>query len=265
MEMTFAVLVQICLDRIKQAKANLIYLLGANDAGKSTLAKELANQLVLEGKKVAIIDADTGQSSRLPLTLSLNYANEQFGTFSELVLADWYFMPSYNLLGCFQRYIKLVKRWTKKAKEEADFCLVDSNGDVRKWLKLKEIETLNPDLVIALQRKAELEPILQNLPRGILKVPVPQEVKHKSSKLRKEARNEKLKLYFNNSRGRTIKHETPFDFTQRIVGLYSQGKFLGLGIAKDGNTAELRVMTPVGAKVDKVEFSSVKLEEALWQ
>jgi len=263
--MSFAALVQICLDRIEQAKANLTYLLGGNDVGKTTLAKEIAKQLVLEGEKVAIIDADPGQSSRLPLTLSLNYTNKQFKDFSELVLADWDFMPSYNLLECFERYIKLVERWTKKAKEEMDCCFVDSNGDVRKSLKLREIEILKPDLVIALQRKAELEPILKSLGSRTLRLLVPQEVKHKSSRLRKALRNEKLKLYFNNSGMQTIRCEVPSDFNQRIVGLYSQEKFLGLGIAEDRNADGLRVMTPVGAKVDKVEFSWIKLKEVLWQ
>jgi len=263
--MALAALVRICLGEIKQAKANLIYLLGADDAGKSTLAKELAKQLVLEGKKVAIIDADPGQSSRLPLTLSLNYANKQFNDLGELVLADWDFMPSYNLLGCFQRYIRLIEPWTKKAKEEMDYCFVDSNGDVRKWLKLREIEILKPDLIVALQRKAELEPILKSLPSRIAKIAVPQEVKYKSSRLRKEVRNERLKLYFSNSGIQTIKCEVPCDFNQRIVGLYSRGKFLGLGIAEDRNVDGLSVVSPVFAKADRVEFSLVKLEEVLWQ
>lgn len=263
--MTSAAIVQICLSEIKQARARLIYLLGADDAGKSTLAKELANKLVSEGKKVAIIDADPGQSNRLPLTLSLNYANKQFKDLCELVLADWDFVPSYNLLGCFQRYIKLVGRWTKKAKEEMDYCFVDSNGDSRQALKLREIETLSPDLVIALQRKAELEPILESLPSRIAKIVIPQEVKHKSSRVRKEIRNERLKLYFNNSSRQTIKCEVLSYFNQRIVGLYSQEKFLGLGIAEDRDADGLKVISPVGAKADKVEFSSVKLEEVLWQ
>lgn len=263
--MTFSALVQICLDRIKQAKANLIYLLGADDAGKSTLAKELTNKLVSEGKKVAIIDADPGQSSRLPLTLSLNYANKQFKDLCELVLADWDFTPSYNLLGCFQSYIKLIEGWIKKAKEEMDYCFVDSNGDSRQGLKLRELEILKPDLVIALQRKAELEPILKSLRSRILRLLVLEEVKRKPSRVRKEARNRRLRLYFENSSTQTVNCKAPFDFTHRIVGLYSQGKFLGLGIAEEEGAEGLKVMTPVATKADKVEFSSVKLKEVLWQ
>ena len=118
--MTSPEAIRICLAEIEQAKASLIYLLGADDAGKSTLARELGHHLILKGKKVAIIDADPGQSSRLPLTLSLNYAQREFRQLSELPLADWDFMPSYDLLECFERYIELMGKWIRKAKEEIE-------------------------------------------------------------------------------------------------------------------------------------------------
>lgn len=52
-----------------------------------------------------------------------------------------------------------------------------------------------------------------------------------------------------------------FDFDHRIVGLYSQGRFLGLGIAEDTSGNMLVVRTPIGSVTDKVEFSSVKFGE----
>jgi polynucleotide 5'-kinase involved in rRNA processing len=173
-------------------------------------------------------------------------------------------MPSYDLLECFERYIKLMEKWLRKAKEEMDYCLVDSNGDIREALKLRELEILNPDLVVALQRGSELEPILANLESRILRLSVSEEVKHKSWEQRKEIRSEKLKLYFEDSSARIVKCESPFDFTHRIVGLYSEEKFLGLGLAKDRDAGGLKVMTPVGAKVNKVEFSSIKFDEVSW-
>jgi hypothetical protein len=45
------------------------------------------------------------------------------------------------------------------------------------------------------------------------------------------------------------------------VGLYSQGRFLGLGIAEDTSGNMLVVRTPIGSVTDKVEFSSVKFGE----
>ena len=254
--MTFPQVIEICLAEIEQAEAGLVYLLGADDAGKSMVAKELANQLILKGRRIAIIDADPGQSSRLPLTLSLNYVQRDFRQLSEPSLIDWDFMPSYDLLGCFERYIKLMKRWIRRAKGEVDCCLVDSNGDVRASLKLKELEILKPDLVVALQRKSALEPILKSLGSRILKLPVPEEVSHKSPKQRKEIRSERLRLYFENSNTQIINCEIPPGFTHRIVGLYTRGKFLGLGIAEAKEADGLKVMTPVSVKVDRVEFSS---------
>jgi polynucleotide 5'-hydroxyl-kinase GRC3/NOL9 len=258
--MTAAAIVQICLDSIKQSKASLIYLLGADDAGKTTLAKELANQLILENEKVAIIDADPGQSSRLPLTVSLNYANRQFDDFSELVLADWDFVPDYDLMKCFDKYIGPTRKWAERARGETDYCLIDSSGDLRRALKRVEIEILKPDLLVALERKSELEPILEHLESQILRLLVPEEAKRKSPRLRRELRNQRLRLYFRSSSTQTIKCEAPGDFNERIVGLYGRGEFLGLGIAQARNGDELTVMTPVAAQADTVELSSVKYE-----
>ena len=44
------------------------------------------------------------------------------------------------------------------------------------------------------------------------------------------------------------------------VGLYGQGRFLGLGIAEKKSDDGLKVMTPIVVMADKVEFSSVKFE-----
>jgi polynucleotide 5'-kinase involved in rRNA processing len=261
--MTFAQVVETCLAEIKNARASLIYCLGAGDTGKSTLAIELARQLTLGGKKLAIIDADSGQSSRLPLTLSLNYVRSEFSHPAELELADWAFMPSYDLLERFKWYIELMENWTKKTRNEMDCCIVDSNGDIRTLLKARELEILNPDLLIALQREAELEEILKSSGSRILRLPVPEEVKSKSWELRRTTRNDKFKRYFKGSGAQVVKCKAPplFDFGHRIVGLYSQGGFLGLGIAEDKNGNMLVVRTPIGSVADKIEFSSVKFEE----
>lgn len=260
--MTFAQVVETCLAEIKKAKARLIYLLGAGDTGKSTLAIELARQLTLGGEKLAIIDADSGQSSRLPLTLSLNYVQKEFSQLSELELADWDFMPGYDLLERFKRYIELMENWTKKTRKEMDCCIVDSNGDIRTLLKVRELEFLSPDLLIALQREAELEAILKSSGSRILRLPVPEEVKSKSWELRRMTRNDKFRRYFKDSGAQVVKGKAPFfDFNHRIVGLYSQGRFLGLGIAEDKRGNMLIVRTPIGSIADKVEFSSVKFEE----
>jgi len=261
--MTFAQVVETCLAEIKNAGSSLIYCLGAGDTGKSTLAMELARQLARGGKKLAIIDADSGQSSRLPLTLSLNYVRSEFSHPAELELADWAFMSSYDLLEQFECYMELMKNWTRKTKNQMDCCIVDSNGDIRTLLKATELEILNPDLLIALQRESELEAILKSSGSRILRLPVPEEVKSKSWELRRITRNDKFKRYFKDSGAQVVKCKAPpfFDFVHRIVGLYSQGRFLGLGIAEDKKGSMLVVRSPIASVADKVEFSSVKFED----
>jgi hypothetical protein len=48
--------------------------------------------------------------SMLPLTLSSNHATNEFREISELRLIDWDFIPGYDLMRYFDRYIKSVKR-----------------------------------------------------------------------------------------------------------------------------------------------------------
>ena len=86
-------------------------------------------------------------------------------------------------------------------------------------------------------------------------------MRRKSPKQREEIGSEKLKLYFEDSGMQIINCEVLPDFTRRIVGLYTGERFLGLGIAEAGGSGGLKVMTPVGTKVDKIEYSAVKFGE----
>ena len=49
-------------------KGRIILVLGSVDTGKTTLVTYLANSLVKRGKRVAIVDADVGQSDIGPPT-----------------------------------------------------------------------------------------------------------------------------------------------------------------------------------------------------
>ena len=175
------------------------------------------------------------------------------------MLVDWDFMPGYDLMRYFERYVKLMKGWIGKAGKEVDYCFIDSSGDIRESIKLEEIKELHPDLVIALQRKRELEPIPGRIESQILKLPVPEEVRRKSSRLRKRIRNERLQLYFQDSNIQTVECQGPFDYRHKVVGLYSQERFLGSGIATNKGANRLEVTTPVMAKIDRVEFGIVDI------
>jgi len=69
--------------------------------------------------------------------LSLNYATKQFRKIPALSFIDWGFIPGRDLMGYFDRYIKPVKRWIGGATEEVSYCLIGSNGDIRRWPKAR--------------------------------------------------------------------------------------------------------------------------------
>lgn len=255
-----------CLTEVKQA--NLTYLLGANSAGKTTLVKKLANRLILEEKSVAIIDADIGQSSILPLTINLLYINKPFESLAELERIEWEFIPEYEMNRyVIDKLLKAERKFVGKARKEKDYCLVDSMGFVEKGagiaFKKEEVETIDPDLIIALERAGELGPILELVkPRyHALKFEVPIEVKKLKRRERKELRNGKFKLYFEDSRLYEIETKTSSTWKYRVVGLYSKDdEFLGLGSIVDKKDDKLSILTPVRDEISKIEFSYVMVD-----
>jgi polynucleotide 5'-hydroxyl-kinase GRC3/NOL9 len=66
------------LDDLRQART--ILLLGATDTGKTTFLTWLANTLLVQQRRIAIVDADVGQSSLgPPTTIGLSVVAKPFG------------------------------------------------------------------------------------------------------------------------------------------------------------------------------------------
>src|SRR5512136_3343455 len=97
------------LDKLEEEKGIAI-LLGATDTGKSTLAKFLIFNLCQRGLKVALVDADIGQSFLGPPTtigLSLFKSDPDW----KLLLSppEIFFVGSFTPEGYFPTFLKGVK------------------------------------------------------------------------------------------------------------------------------------------------------------
>ena len=243
------------LAEIKDKK--LAYILGEDDAGKTTLATSLANRLCAMGR-IALIDGDIGQGS-LPLTVTLFYIESHFTSFSDLEVAEREFIPGYDLMRFHQRYVITLAQFAERSQREARYILIDPTGLIRPDLKRREIEVVAPDLVIALERGGELEPILSLLNCTVARYPVPEEARRRSQRARKRARDEKFRQYFRGAIRRRIKSEPIPDWQSRLVALYAEG-FLGLGIAVARSAGGLVVLTPVTADIKRLEFGRLKVD-----
>ncbi|MBO8175150.1 MAG: polyhydroxyalkanoate depolymerase [Thermococcus sp.] len=187
-----------------------IMILGGVDSGKTTLATFLANELLSLGFRVAIIDSDIGQKGILPpATISLGFPDGLFESFGDIKAYKHYFVGSITPNQFFGEMIAGVKLLTEEAEKKSDVIIIDTTGLISGSgveLKRMKIETVKPDVLIALQRKDELEPILKPFEGKIqiFRLKVSERARKFSREERREIRKKKWKEYFKDSRSYTV-------------------------------------------------------------
>ena len=272
------------LDVLKEEKGISI-ILGATDTGKSTLAKFLIFNLCQRGLKVALIDADIGQSSLGPPT-AIGLAVFKSDPDWQLVLSppEIFFVGSTTPEGHFPIHLRGVKRMVDKAPSYgAEVILVDTTGFVLGErgieLKRRKIDLISPRFILALQKSDELEPILEHYKENPLlrmfRLPLSEQVRPMSMEERKAYRTNRFQEYFKHSliyelaieevqvvgevldpNGETL----PLDWALRINGLLiglkdSNDETLALGLIRNYFEEKkiLRVSTPL-REIERVKI-----------
>lgn len=179
-----------------------VFLLGASDVGKSTLARWLAGRLAAGGR-TGLIDGDVGQSS-LGLPTTLNLALLSPG--GDPLPAARFFVGSTSPRGHMLPVLVGLHRLAEAARRLGCASLVvDTDGLVLPAagggaLKEWEMELLRPEAVVAIQREGELEHLLAPLRRRPelrlhLLAPAPG-VRPRSPEERSRRRRELFRAYF---------------------------------------------------------------------
>jgi len=278
---------------VLEEEKGVAILLGATDTGKSTLAKFLIFNLCKRGLKVALIDADIGQSFLGPPTtigLSVFKSDPNW----EIVLSppEIFFVGSTTPEGHFPIHLKGVKMMGDKAPSYgAEVIIVDTTGfvlgEAGKELKRRKIDLLCPRFIIALQKSDEIEHVLdlykENRLYKILRLPLSDQVRARSMEERRINRINKFQDYFKHStiselvinevqiegevldaNGDTI----PLDWALKINGLLiglkdSNDETLALGVIRNYFEEKklLRVFTPLRDTqgVKTIQLSSLKV------
>ncbi len=151
------------LDQVLDAR--VIVAIGTSDAGKTTLVTMLAGELASGGVRVAIVDADVGQSEiGPPTTVGLGRVTGRVGRLSEATLVALHFVgvssPARDITGV----VEGARRMTDRARADGfERVLVDTSGLVAGWpgrlLKQRKIDAIDPDLLLVLERADECEPV----------------------------------------------------------------------------------------------------------
>ncbi len=280
------------LDTLEKEKGISI-LLGATDTGKSTLAKFLIFNLCKRELKVALVDADIGQSFLGP-PATIGFSIFKSDPTWELILSppEIFFVGSTTPEGCFPIHLKGTKRMADKAfSSGADVIIVDTTGfilgEAGKELKRRKIDLLSPKFLIALQKSNEIEHVLdpykENMLYKIHRLPLSEQVRPKSMEERKINRTNKFQDYFRHAVIQELVIENvkiegevldpngdilPLDWALKInsllIGLKdSNDETLALGVIRNyiKERKVLRVFTPLSEiqGVKMIQLSSLKV------
>jgi polynucleotide 5'-hydroxyl-kinase GRC3/NOL9 len=259
-----------------------VMVVGASDTGKSTLARYLFQKLCRQGVLTAYLDTDVGQSTLgLPTTLNLALAaapgDDRFPPpGSPLTYFVGATTPRGHMLPTVIGAYRLQQRALALG---AKAIIVDTTGLVDraqggKALKQWKIELLAPGVVIGLQRRNELEPILWPLRRDgrvqSLELGISPYVLERAREARIARRRERLARYFDGAQPRLVelRRMPVYDLERLAVGALlafqdADGFSLALGVVEEADRlgAKMIVRTPL-PRLEGV--ASVRFGAARW-
>ncbi len=263
-------------------RRGVVMLLGAPDTGKTSFALRLLEAGVAAGKTLAYVDADTDQTTTGPPTCTgLKFVASQ-ADLDDLPTADrLHFVGSIRAEGVVLQQVVATASLVEEARSEADLVVVDTTGTVSgiigQTLKYHTMELVRPEVVVGLQRGAELEPVIGMLRRffsaDVETAPVDPDLLPASPDARRAHRAKRLAAAFTEPLQRWRVRETVFAPTlpaglekakldRVLVGLQDgAGRCLGLG-ALEYSDDTLRVITNSGDDMRGLRLGSVKIDLA---
>jgi len=289
-----------CANLLLASKEHLwVIVLGAVDTGKTSLCTYLANQALGEGRKVAIMDGDLGQSDIGPPS-TVGSARiiapivELYGIQAQSLAFVGTTTPSKDVSAS----LNALKTLRSKISEiDADLVIVNTDG----WVQGEEAidhkrqlaELFEPCRIVVIREADELGPLLEKLGSAdAITVESSKAAKKRGHDTRKSLRELVFRKYLKNGKVRSyplnlvrgaarivepvranerspsVHYEptsTKRDENQKgvIVGLEGdKGDFLGIGIicSIDHDRRTVKVYTPVNQDVRAINVGQIRLD-----
>lgn len=260
--------------------SNVVMLLGGMDTGKTTLARRIAAHALDLGRRVAFVDSDVANGTIGPpacagLAIYRSAADLEMPPVPERT----HFVGSTIIDRLVLQQVIATATLAAEGRRLADLVIVDTSnhisGVVGESLKYHKVELIEPDLVIGLQRGAELEPILGMLRRFFsveaMTIGVDPDIYVPSAEDRSSSRAEAFRSAFREPVGRWRVRPTVFAPTlpsgldlSRLHGvlvgvLDGHGRCLGLGRLEFEDDS-LKVSTKVGDGMQGLRLGSTRVD-----
>jgi polynucleotide 5'-hydroxyl-kinase GRC3/NOL9 len=267
-----------------QKKPVIAMVMGKADSGKTSFCTHLINKLVSAKQKVAILDGDLGQSDiGPPCTVAYAFIAKPLTELYELKAENAFFVGVTSPSEAVNKAIEgLALMKTEILEKTADFVVVNTDG----WVEGEEAvkyksqlaEKLEPDMVLCIQQKNELEPLLAALKFRKIVIDSSSVAKQRSREKRKNLREMSYAKYLTDAKMKslplnqlTLEEKTALPIKQSkgdrlLLGMYdAQRKFLGIGILREVDSVRktLKVLTSVSTKPSIIAFGKVRLDKNL--
>jgi len=192
---------------ISHGKPVTVMVMGGVDSGKTSFCTYLANKALKRMKKIAIIDGDLGQSDiGPPSTIGFSFVTTPIKDLFEMEAENAYFVGVTSPSRAVNRVLEGLNILKGRVLEtEIIFLIINTDGwiegeDATRY-KVWLTERLTPDIIVGIQQRDELTPILTAL-KGTktLIVDSPTSIQKRNREKRKALRELSYKKYLKEAR-----------------------------------------------------------------
>jgi len=189
-------------DALKRSRG-LAVILGDVDSGKSTLCTYLANTCLDHRFQSSIIDGDVGQADiGPPTTTSSSTVSKHVINLQELRPERSFFIGDTSPSSVPDKLVRSISDLKDRISTGSEITILNTDGWVREdeavEHKLQLLESLRPELVLALSLDHELDHILELQKHPILRLEASSFARRRTREERKKAREEGYRRFLGN-------------------------------------------------------------------
>jgi polynucleotide 5'-hydroxyl-kinase GRC3/NOL9 len=259
---------------LKKPKLKVL-ILGGVDTGKTYLSFTLIKKALQFRKRVGFLCTDLGQSSLGPpgcVSFKIFTNRDKVSYPLAYISPDRIdFVGSLSPQGCIASFLVSTKLVLEKALKEIPLIIINTTGYIKPpeacLLKFLKIRLIAPDIILAIQEKRELEPILENFYTSKIKI---YKLK-KSKKARKRTRSQRasfrlalFKSYFREAKLLIFKKNITGVEKNMVVGLLDENLHtICLGLVKDKKRYLEVLAPPCREEVKFIKPSTIFVEGGL--